>query len=863
MPRIQTNFQGLVRLLAKNLYPEPDVFIRELIQNAHDAIQFRRQVDRHLQGRIDIVTDARARTIQFLDNGLGMNTDEIEKFLSTIGTSGTGERAQENLAKGDKAEALTTIGQFGIGLLSAFVVAERIEVVTRRQGGSTVLRWVSDGSEEYELTELGSASADVGTRVTLSLQTTKASSLDEEAIRKTVKRYADFLPFGIYLNGNGPVNSIDAPWHRESWASEKEYEQELSQFLNRRFPDFPLMVIPIDFRSPRAKGALYISDRHVPGINTPGLIDIFQNRMCLRLNDQDLLPEWAKFVRGVIDSPDLTPTAARDNVQRDFAYHELRRHLGKLIVERLVSLSENNPQKFLRICDWHHYHLKGMAVHHEDFFDAVVEHLPFETNEGPLNLRTYVARQSAPPGGKVPVYYFSFGHDSNQFYDLCTAKGIIAINTGRPFEERLVTKYVEKHSRTLELKQLDVLHDESLFRPLTDEEHTAFRPLEDAVRRALGRIRIQNVTPTVRRFVPATMSGAVIGYERSQGIETLEHLLSQPTVSETMGELAEDALRKLRDTPVTLYLNADNEIVRRLTTVRDLDSRRHELILWGLYNCAILNSQHRMTPEFARVFYDQFQQHMFNSLALTEKVAQLEEERERLRLELLDRQEAAGGAEAENGRDWVRCFVMMPFAERFATVERALRAVLQGAPYYFQVVLARDRLREQELKGNVRQHLRDADLYIADISEHSPNVFLELGWPFFDRQFDHRPKILLRSAEGKERPEDVASLIYVEYESPESASLEEDLRNELAKADELRELLARRQSRFLAPALLTGLPFLPEESHRKALSTACGTVEALLAASRDDLRSRLPPDYAWLANNLEEIKAHLSSNTPR
>ena len=110
MPRIQTNFQGLVRLLAKNLYPEPDVFIRELIQNGHDAIQFRRLEDRHLSGRIDILTDALERTIQFLDNGMGMNAQEVETFLSTIGTSGTGEKTQEFLARGDKAQALTTIG---------------------------------------------------------------------------------------------------------------------------------------------------------------------------------------------------------------------------------------------------------------------------------------------------------------------------------------------------------------------------------------------------------------------------------------------------------------------------------------------------------------------------------------------------------------------------------------------------------------------------------------------------------------------------------------------------------------------------------------------------------------------------------
>ncbi len=553
-------------------------------------------------------------------------------------------------------------------------------------------------------------------------------------------------------------------------------------------------------------------------------------------------------------------TAARDNVQRDFTYHQLRRHLGRRIVDSLVALSEENPSRFHRICEWHHYHLKGMAVHHDDFFDAVVELLPFETNEGLLNLRSYVTRQSAPAGGKVPVYYFSFGHDSNQFYDLCRARGIIAINTGRTFEEQLVRKYVEKHARTLELRQLDTLHDERIFEPLSEAEQRRFRQLEDVLRRALGRARIANVSPQVRRFEPAAMSGAVIGVERGESIEKLEGLLSQPTLFEGLGELAEDALEKLRDVPMTLYLNANNDVVRRLAEIRDLDSRRYELILLGLYNSAILNSQHRMTPRNARVFYEQFHEYMANSLTLEHKVRQLEEEREELRGQVHEHLEEAAAASEAGGRDWTRCFVMMPYDPRFDGVERALRSVLQGAPYFFEVVLARDRHLAQETRGNVQRHLRDADFYVADISEHSPNVFLELGWPFFDPEFEGRPKILLRSTGGKERPEDVASLIYVEYEAPEDPELEAHLRLELAKSDRVQALLAARRRRFLSPALLEGLPFLHDDGQRRLLCAAYPTVEALAEVTAEEFARRLPREHEWLRGVLEPIQQHLASS---
>jgi molecular chaperone HtpG len=624
MPKIQTNFQGLVQLLAKNLYPEPDVFIRELIQNGHDAIQFRLAVDPGLAGRIDIITDARANTISFVDNGLGMNEDDIVNFLATIGTSGTGSRTKQLLDDANRDAIIATIGQFGIGFLSAFVVAEEIEVVTRKLGDDRVLAWRYRGGEEYDLAELQPGSVEPGTRVTLHLRSDQRGAIDEDGISKTVRKYADFLPVAIHLDGNGPINTIDAPWHREQIGSDDDYRRQLVDFINRRFPDAPLLIIPIHCESPRARGALYISDRHVAGINTLGLIDIFQNRMCIRLNDQELLPEWAKFVRGIVDSPDLMPTAARDNLRRDGKYHELRRHLGKLIIDSLIRLAAENPSKFSTICNWHHYHLKGMALHHDDFFDAVVEHLPFETNVGQLDLRSYVARQSARPGAKIPVYYFSFGRDSNQFYDLCTAQNIIAINTGRVFEEELIKKYVRKHARTLELRQLDTLHDERLFALLSVEEHRSYRRLEDAVRGALEASSIHNVIPVARRFKPTRMSSALIGEEKSEGMSQLEELLRRPDISDGLGELAAETLGQLRAHRLTLYLNVDNEIIQGLAQLENLgEDPGHIPFLLGVYSAAVLNAHARLTPDQARILYDQLQEHMRTSLELQRRVAEL------------------------------------------------------------------------------------------------------------------------------------------------------------------------------------------------------------------------------------------------
>lgn len=326
MPKMRTSFQGLIRLLAQSLYPEPDVFIRELLQNAHDSIQLRRGHEPEPAGEIRIEVDERARTLSFSDNGTGMDQRDIEEFLSVIGSTGTGGRARE-LAARDVAVA--TIGQFGIGLLSAFVVAERIEVHTRKPRAIHAWRWVNHGGEDYELEALPADAQPPGTRVAVTLAPDRTAFLDGRLIRQTVRRYADFLPFPILLNGFGPINAVNAPWHEPDWRDPIARERSLSAFLSQRYADPPLLVIPIDLTQPRTLGGLFVPARYTPGGQAGGTVDLFQARMCIRANDPELLPEWTRFVRGVLDCPDLQPTAARDNVMRDTAYHALREALGR------------------------------------------------------------------------------------------------------------------------------------------------------------------------------------------------------------------------------------------------------------------------------------------------------------------------------------------------------------------------------------------------------------------------------------------------------------------------------------------------------------------------------------------------------
>ena len=612
MPKMRTSFQGLVRLLAKSLYPEPDVFVRELLQNAHDSIQLRRIHDPEPAGEIRIEVDESNRTLSFSDNGTGMDRRDIEEFLSVIGSTGTGNHARE-LAARDVAVA--TIGQFGIGLLSAFVVAEQIEVQTRKPMATQAWRWVNQGGEDYELDALPANTQPPGTRVMITLAANQTAFLDGRLIHRIVRRYADFLPFPILLNGFGPINAVNAPWHEPDWRDPGERERSLSTFLSQRYADPPLLTIPIDLPQPRTLGGLFIPARYTPGGPAGGAVDLFQARMCIRANDTELLPEWARFVRGVLDCPDLQPTAARDNVMRDAAYHALREALGASIVAALLDLATRDQPRFQQLCDWHHDAIKGMAARHAEFGAAVLDHLPFETNQGLLTLPDYLSRQPATTEGKRPLYFFTHEADANQFYSLCQARALLAINAGRPFDETLLRRYVSQHSNSIALKPLDRLDDPALYQRLDTAEQAAYARLERALERVLSEREIP-VRARASRFQPENLSVVLLAGQRVTAFDEMERALEKPFLLEGLAELAGDVRERLRSQPLTLLLNVDHPLVQRLGELPDPDNPRYRSLLTGLYHGALLNAQHRLTPAAARRFHADLQALLLDHLEL-------------------------------------------------------------------------------------------------------------------------------------------------------------------------------------------------------------------------------------------------------
>ncbi|HMA33855.1 MAG TPA: hypothetical protein VKY74_05180 [Chloroflexia bacterium] len=825
---IKIDLQGLIRLLAKNLYAEADVFVRELIQNAHDSLQRRAALGGDAPaGRIAIGIDYRAGTITFADNGQGLTEAEIHAYLSTIGRSGTGEFRAELARRGRQAE-VSLIGQFGIGLLSAFVVAGRVEVDTRSATpGAPAWRWISEGQHGYELRP--GTQAAPGTTVTLHLTESYRDLLDPEELRKAIKKYADFIPFPIYLNdAETPANVIDAPWHR-AFGDERERLGEYQLFVTRRFPDSPLEVIPVALEVPhRVAGVLYVSERRVPDINTAGLLDVYQTRMFLMANSRDLLPLWAKFVRGVIDSPDLTPTAARDAIQLDARAQAIKEALGALIVRHLQALALRDPARFTHLMDWHAYHMTGMAVAHDDFFDAVADLVPFPTNRGLLNLGEYM--RQAPAVDTRPghdLFYFSEAGSATQFYLLCDARGLLVINASDNFTEQFLRKYARRRPR-IRLHHLTVAGSAFLFEPLGRAEAAQFRPLELDFQALLPDTRSQ---ARIVRFLPADLPAVTVLTADTRLRQELAEAQRSLALPDSVRDLAGQLFAARASVPVLLHLNAANPAIGQMAALARAGRGplpAYQAALRAIYHTALLLAQHQVTAEDAQAMATSF-----NAVIA-------------LLLEQTGGGTAAPAPAAPalppvEAREPILCVVALPAAD--GGLEEAIRAVLEGAPYYWQVV------RVPPGPPDPGQ-LDRAQVYLAEVSDRDPAVLLQLGYMWGSRAATGRLVGVLEG-EGARLPfPTLPDLGRLPYPTGTAARRPEALRAELAAWPGVTAINGRVRAHALAGRVLY-TEFGVDAPLAEPLAAAYPTMEQVVAAPLDTLIARVPGLARSLARGLQ------------
>ncbi|MDX3131262.1 molecular chaperone HtpG [Streptomyces europaeiscabiei] len=430
----QTETRQLLRLVIHSIYSNKDIFLRELISNASDALDKLRlesltdsslaeidATDLHIWLEVD--KDARTLTVR--DNGIGMTRDDLVELIGTIAKSGTAGLLEKIKESKDAATAESLIGQFGVGFYSAFMVADKVTLRTRRAGTDSGTQWESDGEGSYDLQAVDGLP--VGTSVTLHLKPADsedglADYLSESKIRQIVKRYSDFIRWPIRIapertDAEGDttrdidtLNSMKALWARpRSEVTEDEYNEFYQQISHDWLP-------PAETIHMRAEGtfeyeALLFIPSQAPfdlfsSETKPG-VQLYVKRVFIMDDCEALMPNYLRFVKGVVDAHDLSLNVSREILQHDRQIRGVRRRLVKKVLGAIKNMQSKDAERYAKVWAQFGRTLKEGLVEDTDNAEALLELVSAASThdpEGTTTLREYVERMK---DGQDTIYYLT------------------------------------------------------------------------------------------------------------------------------------------------------------------------------------------------------------------------------------------------------------------------------------------------------------------------------------------------------------------------------------------------------------------------------------------------------------------------
>lgn len=385
---ITIHTENIFPIIKKSLYTDHEIFLRELISNSVDAISklkmavFAGEVKGEIsEPEIILAINQNDKTLSIIDNGIGMTTDEIKKYINQVAFSS----AEEFINKYQK-DTNDLIGHFGLGFYSAFMVAKKVEIDTLSyREGSQAVHWSCDGSPEFELTD--SSRTEIGTTIILTLMDEEQEYLEPSRIRQLVKTYSDFLSVPIKFEGE-TINKERSLWKEPTKNLTKEDYLEFYRYLYP-FQEDPLLWIHINTDYPfLVTGILYFPKLR-PDIDvSKGSIKLFCNQVFVSDHCEEVIPEFLMPLRGVIDSPDIPLNVSRSALTNHRTVRGIANHISKKIADRLKSLSDENPEEYIRCWEDVGTFIKYGSIKDDKFKKQVEDILIYRTTYQPTNTST-------------------------------------------------------------------------------------------------------------------------------------------------------------------------------------------------------------------------------------------------------------------------------------------------------------------------------------------------------------------------------------------------------------------------------------------------------------------------------------------
>jgi molecular chaperone HtpG len=460
----QAEVKQLLHLMIHSLYSNREIFLRELISNASDAADKLRfeaigrsellEDDPELAIRISC--DPEAGTVSVTDNGIGMSREDVVQQLGTIARSGTAEFLSS--LSGDQKQDARLIGQFGVGFYSAFIVASRVEVFTRRAGlpAAQGVHWVSDGEGEFTVAEV--ERPERGTTVVLHLREDAKEFAEDLRIRTLIRKYSDHIAFPVLMPAVSPAEGEDAPteeavntaralWTRPRTEIEDDEYREFYKHIAHDFED------PLSWSHNKVEGKReYTSLLYLPGRppfdlwnrEAPRGVKLYVQRVFIMDDAEQFLPLYLRFVRGVVDSSDLSLNVSRELLQQDANVDAMRSALTKRALDMLAKMANDDPEKYQQFWDGFGRVLKEGPAEDPDNRDKIAALLRFATTAGDSenadqSLADYIGRKQE---GQDQIYYITADShaaaSASPHLEVFRKKGIEVLLLSDPIDEWLM-----------------------------------------------------------------------------------------------------------------------------------------------------------------------------------------------------------------------------------------------------------------------------------------------------------------------------------------------------------------------------------------------------------------------------------------
>ncbi|MDG1854368.1 MAG: molecular chaperone HtpG [Verrucomicrobiales bacterium] len=467
----QAEVQQLLDIVINSLYTDKEIFIRELVSNAADALEKLRHtqltqksvLDPELELAINITTDEEKKTITITDHGIGMNRDELTQNLGTIAHSGS-KKFINSLSDSDQKET-SLIGQFGVGFYSAFMVSNDVKVFTRSwEKDSQSLSWASDGKSGYEIQEEKEQKR--GTSILISLTDDHEEFSKEDRVKDILQSYSSFVPFPVLLNGER-INTVEAIWMKPKSEITDEDYTEFYKFTAKAF-DEPIYRMHFSADAPLMINSLVFVPKENPeklgfGQVDPG-VSLYCNKVLIDGTPKGLLPDWLRFLKGVIDSEDLPLNISRESMQDSALIKKLNRLITKRFIKFLERESNANNEIYETFYNQFRNFIKEGVITDTDHRDNLANLLRFETSiEEPGNLSSldqYVTRMKE---GQDKIY-FQIAQDrssieSAPYLEAFKARGLEVLFLYEAIDEYLVgqlTSFSEKELVSINRADLEL-----------------------------------------------------------------------------------------------------------------------------------------------------------------------------------------------------------------------------------------------------------------------------------------------------------------------------------------------------------------------------------------------------------------------